>query len=597
MNRNKDSRPLCFPGSASWQEGTARRLGLQSTLRGARSAVEIETQAAMNRNKDSRPLCFDLARGASDGRNGAAVPGAFQIVPDRGGRPLTDGVAVRGAKPVAGEYGRRGRRLAVVEPLASGSRQRIGAFGRGPGSDTTRMAAVRGNATNGGGVGSVAAVSRARCAVWLGIVAGGHGTAVGPAVDPSRARSAVEIETQASMNRNKDSRPLCFLETKASMNRNKDSRPLCFPGSASWQEGTARRLGLQFDPSRARSAVEIETQAAMNRNKDSRPLCFDLARGASDGRNGAAVPGVFQIVPDRGGRPLTDGVAVRGAKPVAGEYGRRGRRLAVVEPLASGSRQRIGAFGRGPGSDTTRVAAVRGNATNGGGVGSVAAVSRAQCAVWLGIVAGGHGTAVGPASRPLRARSAVEIETQAAMNRNKDSRPLCFDLARGASDGRNGAAVPGAFQIVPDRGGRPLTDGVAVRGAKPVAGEYGRRGRRLAVVEPLASGSRQRIGAFGRGPGSDTTRMAAVRGNATNGGGVGSVAAVSRARCAVWLGIVAGGHGTAVGPAVDPSRAVGRGNRNSSRNEPKQRLPTPLFPFQSTLRAHGRPWKSKLKPQ
>ena len=57
-------------GSASWQEGTARRLGLQSTLaravgRGNRNSSRNEPKQRLptplfRRNKDSRPLCFFL---------------------------------------------------------------------------------------------------------------------------------------------------------------------------------------------------------------------------------------------------------------------------------------------------------------------------------------------------------------------------------------------------------------------------------------------------------------------------------------------------------------------------------------------------------
>jgi putative transposase len=50
---------------------------------------------------------------------GPLYQGRFQVVPDPGGRSLVDGVAVCGAKPVAGQYGPTGRCMAVVESLAS----------------------------------------------------------------------------------------------------------------------------------------------------------------------------------------------------------------------------------------------------------------------------------------------------------------------------------------------------------------------------------------------------------------------------------------------------------------------------------------------
>ena len=72
-----------------------------------------------------------LARGASHLGHRPAVPRAFQVVSDPRGRSFVDGAALCGAKSIAGESGGTGRRVAVVEPLASRDGAAAGFWTRG----------------------------------------------------------------------------------------------------------------------------------------------------------------------------------------------------------------------------------------------------------------------------------------------------------------------------------------------------------------------------------------------------------------------------------------------------------------------------------
>ena len=137
-----------------------------------------------------------LARGASHGGHRPAVPGAFQVVPDPRRRSFMDGAAVCGAKSVAGEPGRRGGCVAMVESLASRARQQGWTLGRRAAGAAATLAATRADAADRSGVGGVAAVGGARFSVWRGVVAGANGEATGPAIHVTSSRSAVAKTTK-----------------------------------------------------------------------------------------------------------------------------------------------------------------------------------------------------------------------------------------------------------------------------------------------------------------------------------------------------------------------------------------------------------------
>jgi len=139
-----------------------------------------------------------LARGAWHGRNRPAVPGPFQVVPDPGGRAFIGGAAVCGAKPVAGEDGRRGRCVAVVESLASSARRRGRTLGRWSAGDAATLAATRAISADRSGTGGVAAVGCAGGTVWRGVVAGTDGEATGAAIHATCSRPAVEITARGA---------------------------------------------------------------------------------------------------------------------------------------------------------------------------------------------------------------------------------------------------------------------------------------------------------------------------------------------------------------------------------------------------------------
>ena len=80
-----------------------------------------------------------LARGASHRGHRPSVPRAFQVVSDPRGRSSTGGAAVCGAKSSASESGGTGRRVAMVEPLASRSRHGGEYSGRGAGAFAARI--------------------------------------------------------------------------------------------------------------------------------------------------------------------------------------------------------------------------------------------------------------------------------------------------------------------------------------------------------------------------------------------------------------------------------------------------------------------------
>jgi hypothetical protein len=104
-----------------------------------------------------------------------------------------DGVAVCGAKPVASESGRSSRCVAVVESLASSSRQQGGPRGRRTGVAAGPLAAARAGAANRSGAGGIAAFGGARLSVRRGIVAAADGKAIGPAIHATSSRSPLEI--------------------------------------------------------------------------------------------------------------------------------------------------------------------------------------------------------------------------------------------------------------------------------------------------------------------------------------------------------------------------------------------------------------------
>ncbi len=140
-----------------------------------------------------------LARGASHGGNRPVVPGTFQVVPDPRGRAFTDGAAVCGTEPLAGEHGGTGRGMAVVESVASGPRRRSATVGRRSVGAAARLAAARAVAADGGRVGGVAPFGGAGGAVWRGVVAGANGETIGVAIGVACPRSPVEYRVRAKI--------------------------------------------------------------------------------------------------------------------------------------------------------------------------------------------------------------------------------------------------------------------------------------------------------------------------------------------------------------------------------------------------------------
>ena len=88
-----------------------------------------------------------------------------------------------------------GGRVAMVESVASPARQPGGPGGRRAAGLAASLAATRRTAAERGGVGGVAAVGGARCAVWRCGVAGADGEAAGTSVLIASARPSVAETT------------------------------------------------------------------------------------------------------------------------------------------------------------------------------------------------------------------------------------------------------------------------------------------------------------------------------------------------------------------------------------------------------------------
>ena len=148
-------------------------------------------------------------------------------------------------------------------------------------------------------------------------------------------------------------------------------------------------------------------------------------------------------------------------------------------------------------------------------------------------------------------------------------------LARGASHGGHRPAVPRSFQSFPIQEDDHLLT-VLRTGAKPLAGEYGRSGRGLAMVESLASRTRQQGGTFGRRPAGPAETLATPRSDTANRSGVGGVAAFGGAGFSLRRGVVAGANGEAIGFAIHftPSRSA---------LAKTTKIKTPLLPFFTSL--------------
>ncbi len=210
-------RRICLPRAESSRGADAhfrQRARLRGVRGGDRAGQSPTADAGFGVVRDAQSLAFralaarrrrpvgvhalvdghahaTLARGASHGGHRPAVPGPIQVVSDPGRRPFMDGAAVCGAKSVAGESGRSGRCLAMVESLASRPRQQGGTFGRRAAGAAATLAATRADAADRSGVGGVAAFGGARLSVWRGVVAGANGEAIGAAIHATSPRSAV----------------------------------------------------------------------------------------------------------------------------------------------------------------------------------------------------------------------------------------------------------------------------------------------------------------------------------------------------------------------------------------------------------------------
>ncbi len=137
-----------------------------------------------------------LARRASHRRQRPALPGAFQVVSDSGRRPFMDGAPLCGAKSAAGEHGRSGGCLAMVEPLASRARQQSWTFGRRAAAIAAPLATARSDTAERSRVTGVAAISGAWFTLWGGVVAGADREALGPAIHVTSAWLAVAKTTK-----------------------------------------------------------------------------------------------------------------------------------------------------------------------------------------------------------------------------------------------------------------------------------------------------------------------------------------------------------------------------------------------------------------
>jgi len=140
-----------------------------------------------------------LARSTSHVGNRPVVPGPFQVVPDPKGRPSLDRAAVRGAKPVAGQHGRGGRCVTLVQPLASSTRQQGGASRRWPGGSSTALETTSAIAPDRGRTGSLATVGNARCPLRRRIMAAANCKAIGPGIHLASPWSATQNPSPANL--------------------------------------------------------------------------------------------------------------------------------------------------------------------------------------------------------------------------------------------------------------------------------------------------------------------------------------------------------------------------------------------------------------
>jgi hypothetical protein len=116
---------------------------------------------------------------------------------------------------------------------------------------------------------------------------------------------------------------------------------------------------------------------------------------------------------------------------------------------------------------------------------------------------------------------------------------------------------------------------------KGAAGEAGRGGRRLAVVESVASAPRRRGGPGRRRPGGAAAALAAARRGPTDRGGTRGIAAVGGPRGAVRPGRMAIADGKTPGAGIDlaspgPAVEIASGEGGARIDRRNRALPTPL---------------------
>jgi len=147
-----------------------------------------------------------------------------------------DGAAVCGAEPVAGQDGRGGRCVALVQSLASSAPQQGGTSRRRPGGPSTAMATTCTIAADRGGIGSVATVGDTRRPLRRHIMAGANSKAIGPAINlacprsPSQAPPSVNLRLPTPLRSSgRQSRPPCRLNEAAGKSPQQSRFPEFWP--------------------------------------------------------------------------------------------------------------------------------------------------------------------------------------------------------------------------------------------------------------------------------------------------------------------------------------------------------------------------------